>query len=62
MKNTETPEHLGDGVYISVESEMVTLTTEREYGSALHTIYIEDGVLVEFLRWLKRRGVNLEEI
>jgi hypothetical protein len=51
-------DYLGDGVYAEIERGMIKLTTEREYGTQLHVIYLEPEVyeaLVGYFERIKRK-------
>ncbi len=52
---TQTPSkrYLGDGVYAQIENGMVKLTAENDI-EATNTIYLEQAVIDELIRYLER--------
>lgn len=52
--------YLGDGLYASVENDMIKLRAPHLVGD--HVVYLEDQVQEAFMRYMKEHGIVKFEI
>jgi hypothetical protein len=54
-------EYIGDGVYASIENDMIRIETQREDGQT-HYIYLEPEVWRDLTRFVEKHGAENENV